>query len=464
MVPGSTTQTKYWGESFGYDAWGNLTGKTSTLCNAENATLTVNTQTQLSSAEYNAAGDMTSNGGATYTYNGESEMVSAGGYTYLYDGDGNRVEKTNGSTGTIYWYGAPGIVLETDLLGNPQSEYVFFGGSRIARRDVSGVSSPVYYYFSNQIHSTALITDANGNLEDDADYYPYGGMLEFNSNLANHYWFTSKERDPESGLDYFGARYYGNTFGRFTQPDWSAKIEGVPYADFTNPHCLNLYGYVCDSPIIRFDQDGHKDCNASGANCPMVTVMQVKQTVNLYEDKEDTSHITGTVEVTTNVTVTYGGSLPTTVNATATATNMGDTHYSAKQLATIGNTVAAVYQQGVAKSLGSDTARMLTATVGRESTFGLTSPNNPLQLSTSSGTRPRRTDRAFNIGGALGILSDKARSQHGDPSRTYDRYNASRDHVNDTKRFMNSYSTMQQTVEGGTYTGIPGPSIPDGLK
>jgi len=257
MVAGSTTQTKYWGESFAYDAWGNLTGKISTLCNAENATLTVNAQNQLLSAGYNAAGDMTSNGGATYAYNGDGEMVSAGGYTYLYDGDGNRVAKTNGSTGTLYWYGAPGIVLETDLLGNPQSEYIFFGGSRIARRDVSGVSSPVYYYFANQIHSTALITDANGNIEDDADYYPWGGTLQFNSNLANHYWFSGKERDAESGFDYFGARYYGNTFGRFTQPDWSAKAVGIPYADLTNPHCLNLYGYVCDNPIIKVDPDGH---------------------------------------------------------------------------------------------------------------------------------------------------------------------------------------------------------------
>jgi hypothetical protein len=48
----------------------------------------------------------------------------AGGYAYTYDADGNRVEKSNGSTGTIYWYISPGIVAESDLPGTLKSEYV----------------------------------------------------------------------------------------------------------------------------------------------------------------------------------------------------------------------------------------------------------------------------------------------------------------------------------------------------
>jgi RHS repeat-associated protein len=257
MIGGS--QTKYWGEGFTYDAWGNLTGKASSMCSAENTALAANPYNQLAAYSYDVAGNLISNGGTTYTYDAESELASAGGYTYLYDGDGTRIGKTNGTSGTLYWYGGPGILLETDLLGNPQSEYVFFGGQRVARRDVSGIGSPVYYYFANQIHSTALIADASGNIEDDADYYPWGGTLQFSSNLANHYWFSGKERDAETGLDYFGARYYGNVWGRFLTPDWSAKTEGVPYADFTDPQSLNLYGYVRDNPIVRVDPDGHAE-------------------------------------------------------------------------------------------------------------------------------------------------------------------------------------------------------------
>jgi RHS repeat-associated protein len=42
---------------------------------------------------------------------------------------------------------------------------------------------------------------------------------------------TGKERDTESGNDYFGARYYASSMGRFMSPDWSAKEDPVAYAD-----------------------------------------------------------------------------------------------------------------------------------------------------------------------------------------------------------------------------------------
>lgn len=46
---------------------------------------------------------------------------------------------------------------------------------------------------------------------------------------------TGKERDSESGNDYFGARYYASTMGRWLSPDWSAKVEPVPYAKLDDP-------------------------------------------------------------------------------------------------------------------------------------------------------------------------------------------------------------------------------------
>ncbi len=71
--------------------------------------------------------------------------------------------------------------------------------------------------------------------------------------------FTGKERDAESGLDYFGARYYGSALGRFTSPDWSAKPMPVPYAALGDPQSLNLYAYVRNNPLSRADADGHCD-------------------------------------------------------------------------------------------------------------------------------------------------------------------------------------------------------------
>jgi RHS repeat-associated protein len=69
--------------------------------------------------------------------------------------------------------------------------------------------------------------------------------------------YSGKERDAESGLDYFGARYYASTMGRWMSPDWADKPEAVPYSSLDNPQSLNLYGYVLNNPLSHADADGH---------------------------------------------------------------------------------------------------------------------------------------------------------------------------------------------------------------
>ncbi len=73
--------------------------------------------------------------------------------------------------------------------------------------------------------------------------------------------YTAKERDTESGLDYFGARYYASSMGRFMSPDWATKPYPVPYSKLDNPQTLNLYAYVGNNPMNRFDPDGHYSCD-----------------------------------------------------------------------------------------------------------------------------------------------------------------------------------------------------------
>jgi RHS repeat-associated protein len=253
---------EYWGNSYGYDPWGNLISKTPSKCSAENLNEAAWTNNQLhtisgSDNTYDSAGNMTHDAttGLNYTYDAENRITSAGGYAYTYDADGNRVEKSNGSTGTIYWYMSPGIVAESDLSGNAKSEYVFFDGERVARKDFPG--NTISYYFSDQLKTASVITDSAGNIKEDEDYYPWGGELQFVNSDSNHYKFTSKERDAESGLDYFGARYYGNWLSRWMSPDWAAKPEAVPYSDLGDPQSLNLYSYVRNVPTVKVDRDGH---------------------------------------------------------------------------------------------------------------------------------------------------------------------------------------------------------------
>ncbi len=272
QTQGNSPLTTSWGETFTIDAWGNLTnkagitGKTNTEpLNAAPATVT----NQLNGFCYDAAGNMIRGGTCgimpKYSYDAENRMI---GYfpgttptNYIYDGDGERVKKCANSacsSGTLYWRGmGSDALMETDLAGALQHEYVFFNGKRVARRDAD---NSVHYYFSDHLGSASVITSATGVLQEESDYYPYGGEIAITNSDPNTYKFTGKERDTESGLDEFGARYYGSTIGRFMTPDWSEDPDSVPYANFQNPQTLNLYGYVQNNPLSLRDANGHITC------------------------------------------------------------------------------------------------------------------------------------------------------------------------------------------------------------
>jgi RHS repeat-associated protein len=125
---------------------------------------------------------------------------------------------------------------------------------------------PTCYLTTDPLGSTRVITDGSGNVVSRHDYYPFGEELATsNRTSALQYGatdyvaqrFTGKERDAESALDYFGARYYASTMGRFMSPDWAAKAEPVPYSKLDDPQPLNLYTYVRNNPLSGVDPDGH---------------------------------------------------------------------------------------------------------------------------------------------------------------------------------------------------------------
>ncbi len=284
----TTTGTNCWGEVYTIDAWGNLTNisgvSTMTNCLTENQNVPVSSNNRITGWCYDGAGNLLDMGSCapavhSFVYDAEGQLQSppvANGigalpWTYFYDGDGNRVQKcganpcTGSQAGTLYWRGATGEVLaESGRTGNMLEEYIYFGGQRIARRDAG--TGNVHYYFSDHLGSASVIADSNGNVQQQMDFYPYGGIGYTSGVDPNHYKFTGKERDTESGVDYFGARYYGSILGRFMTPDWAVKPTAVPYANFGNPQSLNLYSYVQNNPTTLGDPDGHYFFGSGGIN------------------------------------------------------------------------------------------------------------------------------------------------------------------------------------------------------
>ncbi len=133
-------------------------------------------------------------------------------------------------------------------------------------------SGAVRYYFSDHLGSASVITDETGGVVEESQYFPFGGERAVVNSDPNRYKFTGKERDSETGLDYFGARYYGSNMGRFLSPDEftggpvdvfdndPTQPGPLPYADITNPQSLNKYSYTYNNPLRYTDPDGH---------CPM---------------------------------------------------------------------------------------------------------------------------------------------------------------------------------------------------
>ncbi|MDI6699585.1 MAG: RHS repeat-associated core domain-containing protein [Candidatus Saccharicenans sp.] len=110
-----------------------------------------------------------------------------------------------------------------------------------------------FYYTTDQINSTRVVADDNGNVVYASVHDPYGGIHHTWANAFNpELKFSGKEQDAESGLYYFGARYYDPTLYRFLSPDPVIPTGPALY----NPQRWNLYGYCGGNPVRNIEIDG----------------------------------------------------------------------------------------------------------------------------------------------------------------------------------------------------------------
>ena len=114
------------------------------------------------------------------------------------------------------------------------------------------VTETTYYLLTDHLGSVDVVMDDQGNVLERADYLPYGSDRVRVTNPdapETDYRFTGKEMDDETGLIYYGARYYDPLLARFVSRDpW----EG----DLKDPQSLNKYSYVQNNPIRFIDPTG----------------------------------------------------------------------------------------------------------------------------------------------------------------------------------------------------------------
>ena len=131
-------------------------------------------------------------------------------------------------------------------------------------REATGTSGNIHWLVTDHLGTPRMILDQAGSLANVKrhDYLPFGEELfapTASRNSAQGYsggdgirqQFTQKERDNETGLDYFGARYFASTQGRFTSTD----PENVG-ADVGEPQSWNGYAYCLNNPLRFIDPDG----------------------------------------------------------------------------------------------------------------------------------------------------------------------------------------------------------------
>jgi RHS repeat-associated protein len=120
------------------------------------------------------------------------------------------------------------------------------------------VRPETYYYHPDHLGSTSWVTDQNGKVHEHVEYFPYGGIWREPKSdrdgagvKGQRFLFSGKELDEETGLYYFGGRYYDPVRVRWESTDTLSRLTST---DSRVP--LNPYQYAAWRPLDLVDPDG----------------------------------------------------------------------------------------------------------------------------------------------------------------------------------------------------------------
>jgi len=217
---------------------------------------------------YDDNGNMISDNGMSMSWDYQDRLVNLKKGTkradYVYDYTDTRKRKTVADSETGENIEVIYIDKFSEVRDGKLVKYVYAGNSRIARSEATQDSllnshfSILNFYLHDHLGSTAYTLTDKAAVAEGLVNYPYGSpRLERRAETAFRsadYKFTGKERDLESGLQYFEARYLTGFTGRFVSVDpLVAKIK----TDINIPQILNSYSYANGNPLNYIDPDGN---------------------------------------------------------------------------------------------------------------------------------------------------------------------------------------------------------------
>ena len=198
---------------------------------------------------YDPNGNLIQDSSFYYVYNNfnQLEMIRDSNISgeiiaeYYYDQDGDRIRKSAFDQDDYY---LGNLIRVVNLTGFFDTIYYKHGETLIAKNKNE---EPIFFYHPDHLGSNVLISDENGTIFEETGYFPFGNIL---LGGEDRYSFTGKELDDESGLEYYGSRYYSPYLRLFVEPD-----SVIP--EIYKTQSLNRYSYVLNNPYKYVDPTGN---------------------------------------------------------------------------------------------------------------------------------------------------------------------------------------------------------------
>ncbi|MFB7516554.1 SpvB/TcaC N-terminal domain-containing protein [Streptomyces sp. NPDC056144] len=229
-----------------YDANGNLTSTVNTAASDRRRQYVWDEENRLVCNQDTATGTLTQ----------DPSGCAAATVSYVYDDKGDRVVKRSEDGLSLYpnrYYS------ERDATGY---KHVFVGDSRVTTKTVAttGPEDAQQFFHADHIGSSGYVTDKQGKVTEHLEYFPYGEtwVEERTGGTDTPYQFTGKELDAETGLYYYGARYYNPRTQLWASPDpvLPDYLDGAMAGGITEPRNLAAYTYAHNNPVILMDPTG----------------------------------------------------------------------------------------------------------------------------------------------------------------------------------------------------------------